>query len=344
MTISSFFRQEIARGKRSLAFLSCLHLAAGLLTIAGAFCTAQILSCATFGTLRETFTEKAVPLFGVLLFVVLGKWMLDVPERQLRGRLRLDAQERLRRRIHDALFARSPLALSPATGGELLGLACEGVDRLQGIYEKTLPVLLGIAVRMPLFLIALALADPWTGLLALVTLPIAPFLLYLIGRVTKERSTREWHAMMKMGSAFAELLRTIPMLKLFEREQAEAARVEKTSDAFTRAALSVLETAFVSAFALELITTLSIALIAVSLGFRLIGGEIAFAPAFFALLLAPEFYAPLAAGGTSFHAGMEAVSALKPMLHFIDEAESVQTQEVAQEKTGDALRFDSVTC
>ena len=73
MTISSFFRQELARRKRSLAFLSCLHLAAGLLTIAGAFCTAQILSCATFGTLRETFTEKAVPLFGVLLFVVLGK-------------------------------------------------------------------------------------------------------------------------------------------------------------------------------------------------------------------------------------------------------------------------------
>ena len=344
MTISSFFRQELARRKRSLAFLSCLHLAAGLLTIAGAFCTAQILSCATFGTLRETFTEKAVPLFGVLLFVVLGKWMLDVPERQLRGRLRLDAQERLRHRIHDALFARSPLALSPATGGELLGLACEGVDRLQGVYEKTLPVLLGIAVRMPLLLIALALADPWTGLLALVTLPIAPFLLYLIGRVTKEHSTREWQAMMKMGSAFAELLRTIPMLKLFEREQAEAARVEKTSDAFTRAALSVLETAFVSAFALELITTLSIALIAVSLGFRLIGGEIAFAPAFFALLLAPEFYAPLAAGGTSFHAGMEAVSALKPMLHFIDEAESVQTQEFAREKSNDAMRFDGVTC
>ena len=344
MTISSFFRQEIARGKRSLALLACLHLATGLLTIAGAFCTAQILACAINGTLHDVFTEKAVPLFGVLLFVVLGKWMLDVPERQLRGRLRLDAQERLRRRIHDALFARSPLALSPATSGELLGLACEGVDRLQGVYEKTLPVLLGIAVRMPLSLSPLALADPRTGLLALVTLPIAPFLLYLIGRVTKERSTREWHAMMKMGSAFAELLRTIPMLKLFEREQAEAARVEKTSDAFTPAALSVLETAFVSAFALELITTLSIALIAVSLGFRLIGGEIAFAPAFFALLLAPEFYAPLAAGGTSFHAGMEAVSALKPVLHFIDEVESVQTQEVAREKSNDAMRFDGVTC
>ena len=345
MTISSFFRQEIARGKRSLTFLSCLHLAAGLLTIAGAFCTAQILSCAINGTLHEAFTEKAVPLFGVLLFVVLGKWGLDVPERQLRGRLRLDAQERLRRRIHDALFARSPLALSPATGGQLLGLACEGVDRLQGVYEKTLPVLLGIAVRMPLFLVALAFSDPWTGLLALVTLPIAPFLLYLIGRVTKERSTREWHAMIKMGSAFAELLRAIPILKLFERERAEAARVEKTSDAFTRAALSVLETAFVSAFALELITTLSIALIAVSLGFRLIGGEIAFAPAFFALLLAPEFYAPLAAGGTSFHAGMEAASALRPVLQFVAEAESrMQTRKVAQEKTGDALRFGGVTC
>ncbi len=344
MTISSFFRQELARGKRSLAFLSCLHLAAGLLTIVGAFCTAQILSCAINGTLHEAFTEKAVPLFGVLLFVVLGKWGLDVPERQWRGRLQLDAQERLRHRIHDALFARSPLALSPATGGQLLGLACEGVDRLQGVYEKTLPVLLGIAVRMPLFLVALALADPWTSLLALVTLPIAPFLLYLIGRVTKERSTREWHAMMKMGSAFAELLHTIPMLKLFERERKAAARVEKTSDAFTRAALSVLKVAFVSAFALELITTLSIALIAVSLGFRLIGGEIAFAPAFFALLLAPEFYAPLAAGGTSFHAGMEAASALKPVLRFIDEVESVQTQEVAREKSNDAMRFDGVTC
>ena len=192
---------------------------------------------------------------------MLGKWGLDLPERNLRGRLLIDAQERLRHRIHAAFFARSPLALSPATGGELLGLSCEGADRLHGVYEKTLPVLLGIAVRMPLLLIALALADPWTGLLALITLPIAPFLLYLIGRVTKERSTREWNAMVKMGSAFAELLHAIPMLKLFQREQAEAARVAKASDAFTRAALSVLETAFVSAFALELITTLSIALI-----------------------------------------------------------------------------------
>ncbi len=354
MTISDFFRQELSRGKRTLARLACLHLFAGLLTILGAFCTAQILACAVDGTLHETFIEKAVPLFGVLLFVVLGKWGLDLPERNLRGRLLIDAQERLRHRIHAAFFARSPLALSPATGGELLGLSCEGADRLHGVYEKTLPVLLGIAVRMPLLLIALALADPWTGLLALITLPIAPFLLYLIGRVTKERSTREWNAMVKMGSAFAELLHAIPMLKLFQREQAEAARVAKASDAFTRAALSVLETAFVSAFALELITTLSIALIAVSLGFRLIGGEIAFAPAFFALLLAPEFYAPLAAGGTSFHAGMEAASALKPILKFIKESADLKifsrdsedklSQDEALEETGDAIRFDNVTC
>ena len=355
MTIPTFFRQQAAQGKWALVHLALLHAAASGLTIVGAFCTARILACAVAGT---SIDEKAVPLFGVLLFVVLGKLIVSLPKRCLRSRLMLAAEEQLRQKLHRALLDRSPLATDPATGGALLGLACEGIDRLHGVFEKTLPVLLDIAICMPMLLVVLALADPWTGVLALVTLPIAPFLLYLIGRVTKERSTREWQAMMRLGSAFAEMLHAIPMLKLFEREQAEAVRVEKTSDAFTRAALTVLETAFVSAFALELITTLSIALIAVSLGFRLIADEIAFEPAFFALLLAPEFYAPLAAGGTSFHAGMEAASALKPVLRFLDETKpapctkpsdglsscaSISTVADA-EKTKAALRFENVTC
>ncbi|MCI6283283.1 ATP-binding cassette domain-containing protein [Selenomonas sp.] len=361
MNIPPFLRQALAENRRALTSLALVKAAAGVLTVGGAFCTAHILAAVIDGTFA---IEKAVPLFLGLLFVVLGKALLVLPARRVQDRLMLDAEERVRARIHATLLARSPLALVPETGGQLVGLACESVGRLDGAFTTVLPAMIDLVVLVPLYLVVFACTDAWTALLALVTLPIAPFLLYLIGLVTKERSAQEYCAMMRMGKTFAELLRAIPMMKLFCRERAERERVAVASERFRVAALAVLRTAFVSAFALELITTLSIALIAVSLGLRLVAGSIGFEPAFFVLLLAPAFYAPLANGGTSFHAGMEAMEAWRAVKAFvIDDNEddtantSMDTTKNTQENKAhsdaahpddanarDTLSFDSVTC
>ena len=354
MHIPSFLRQSLAEHRWALAVLAFVKAATGILTVGGAFCTAHILATVIDGTFSM---EKAVPLFLGLLFVVLGKALLVLPARRVQDRLTLDAEERVRARIHDALLARSPLALVPETGGELVGLACESVGRLDRAFDTVLPAVIDLAVLIPLYLVVFACTDAWTALLALITLPIAPFLLYLIGLVTKERSAKEYRAMMRMSRTFAELLRAIPMMKLFCREHAERERVAVASERFRAAALAVLRTAFVSAFALELITTLSIALIAVSLGLRLVVGSIAFEPAFFVLLLAPAFYAPLANGGTSFHAGMEAMEAWRAVKAFVANDNDDGTTRTAQENkthadamhpddanASDTLSFNGVAC
>ena len=354
MHIPSFLRQSLAEHRWALAVLAFVKAATGILTVGGAFCTAHILATVIDGTFSM---EKAVPLFLGLLFVVLGKALLVLPARRVQDRLTLDAEERVRARIHDALLARSPLALVPETGGELVGLACESVGRLDRAFDTVLPAVIDLAVLIPLYLVVFACTDAWTALLALITLPIAPFLLYLIGLVTKERSAKEYRAMMRMSRTFAELLRAIPMMKLFCREHAERERVAVASERFRAAALAVLRTAFVSAFALELITTLSIALIAVSLGLRLVAGSIAFEPAFFVLLLAPAFYAPLANGGTSFHAGMEAMEAWRAVKAFVANDNDDGTTRTAQENkthadamhpddanASDTLSFNGVAC
>ena len=167
---------------------------------------------------------------------------------------------------------------------------------------------------MPCLLLAAFLVDPMTGLLMLVTVPIAPFLLYLIGRVTREASEAQWRAMNRFSAGLAEILRALPTLKLFARERAERQRVRGLSEDFAGAALRVLQLSFVSAFALELITTLAIAIIAVSIGLRLLYGQLTFSAAFFVLLLTPEFYQPLRLSGTAFHSGMIAHTAQTALL------------------------------
>ena len=343
MNIPSFVRQTLIANRKALADLALLKAAAGGLTVLGASCTAHILATVTGGSFSM---EKAVPFFTGLLFVVLGKSLLTIPARRVQNLCMLETEERIRRQVHESLLARSPLALVPETGGELQGLTCESVQWLDSAFTTVLPALVNLAVLLPLYLLVFAATDAWTALLAFITLPIAPFLLYLIGLVTKEQSAKEYRAMMRMGKTFAELLRAIPMMKLFCREREERARVATASDRFRTAALHVLRTAFVSSFALELITTLSIALIAVSLGLRLVADQMAFEPAFFVLLLAPEFYAPLAAGGTAFHACMEAGEALKHILCFVDDTsfQRSATLHDNKEATHAALTFYYVTC
>lgn len=291
-----------ARARRRLILTELLHALAVLGT-----CGAASLA------IDQVFLEKGslsttAPVL-LVLFVMLGAlhfiglWQSRL-QQSLSGAVRKDVREKLHARLlskegqTDQRFTR-----------ELLPLALESTDALDAWYTRVLPVVLGIAITMPCLLLAAFLVDPMTGLLMLVTVPIAPFLLYLIGRVTREASEAQWRAMNRFSAGLAEILRALPTLKLFARERAERQRVRGLSEDFAGAALRVLQLSFVSAFALELITTLAIAIIAVSIGLRLLYGQLTFTAAFFVLLLTPEFYQPLRLSGTAFHNGMMASTA-----------------------------------
>lgn len=291
-----------ARARRRLILTELLHA----LAVLGACGAANLAIDQVFlekGSLSTTAPVLLVlfVMLGALHFI--GLWQSRL-QQSLSGAVRKDVREKLHARLlskegqTDQRFTR-----------ELLPLALESTDALDAWYTRVLPVVLGIAITMPCLLLAAFLVDPMTGLLMLVTVPIAPFLLYLIGRVTREASEEQWRAMNRFSAGLAEILRALPTLKLFARERAERQRVRGLSEDFAGAALRVLQLSFVSAFALELITTLAIAIIAVSIGLRLLYGQLTFTAAFFVLLLTPEFYQPLRLSGTAFHSGMTAHTA-----------------------------------
>lgn len=296
-----------AQARRRLILTELLHA----LAVLGACGAASLAIDQVFlekGSLSTTAPVLLVlfVMLGALHFI--GLWQSRL-QQSLSGAVRKDVREKLHARLlskegqTDQRFTR-----------ELLPLALESTDALDAWYTRVLPVVLGIAVTMPCLLLAAFLVDPMTGLLMLVTVPIAPFLLYLIGRVTREASEAQWRAMNRFSAGLAEILRALPTLKLFARERAERQRVRGLSEDFAGAALRVLQLSFVSAFALELITTLAIAIIAVSIGLRLLYGQLTFTAAFFVLLLTPEFYQPLRLSGTAFHSGMIAHTAQTALL------------------------------
>lgn len=296
-----------ARARRRLILTELLHA----LAVLGACGAASLAIDQVFlgkGSLSTTAPVLLVlfVMLGALHFI--GLWQSRL-QQSLSGAVRKDVREKL----HARLLSREGQTDQRFTR-ELLPLALESTDALDAWYTRVLPVVLGIAITMPCLLLAAFLVDPMTGLLMLVTVPIAPFLLYLIGRVTREASEAQWRAMNRFSAGLAEILRALPTLKLFARERAERQRVRGLSEDFAGAALRVLQLSFVSAFALELITTLAIAIIAVSIGLRLLYGQLTFTAAFFVLLLTPEFYQPLRLSGTAFHSGMIAHTAQTALL------------------------------
>lgn len=338
-----FFLQTLLHNKAILAASALCEMGRALLIAAAAFLTAvvvddvfmQEMALAETAPVLLVTAPALLVLFLVLIFLYLLGFLLNYQQQELSYR----ARSLVREKLHEKIL--SSIGIKEQAGGEsiqmnnLLPLALEQVDALDLWFTKVLPVIFGLAIHLPILLIISAGTDPMTGLLMLITLPIAPFLLYLIGRVSREASEREWQKLTELSAGFAELLHTLPTVKLFRQEGRLTETVVSLSENFAQAALRVLQITFVSAFALELITTLSIAIVAVSIGLRLLYGQLTFFTAFFVLLVLPEFYQPLRQAGTAFHGGMTAYTAETSLAEFLYsrevKAEANPAKDLAQE-------------
>ena len=305
----SILLSAIRTQRHSVLMRAAIELLHGGLVVTAAWEAAVIVN--TVFMEHSGLTEAASDLL-MLFLCVLSMALLRLPksriEAQLSHRVRLSA----RTALHEAML------LHGRSSSGALTLTLERVDALDPFFHTVLPTMIAGAVLIPLILIVTAFADPLSALLFLVTLPIAPFLLFLIGKATRRASERQWDKMQSLTNGFGELVRAAMTLKIFRRIDAEGAHLAHMSHSFAEASLSVLRLAFVSAFALELITTLSIALIAVSIGLRLLDGMMTFQTAFFVLILAPLFYQPLREGGIAFHAAMDAKTAETALLPYVD--------------------------
>ena len=231
------------------------------------------------------------------------------------ARLSVKVQTSFRKKIHAQLFNRE------IASGELLTLIFDTVQALDEFFLKVAPQVASAIIFLPLFLICAAFVDWLTAIILLVTLPIAPVLLWLIGKATAEKNARAWAELQRLNGDFRELLTAITTLKMFGRIDAGATKIRAASEKSSAATLDVLKLAFVSSFALELITTLSIALVAVTLGLRLVAGGVEFQAALFLLLIAPEFFLPIRKFGVAFHIMISARSSLERLKNFLQTLE-----------------------
>lgn len=219
------------------------------------------------------------------------------------------AKTALRQRVVGHVLALGPAFVRGERSGELANTAVMGVEELDAWYSQYLPqVVLSMLVPL-LILVAAFIIDPLTGLILLLTAPLIPVFMMLIGHLASSLTQRQWRSLSHMSAHFLDVLQGLSTLKLFGRSQRQVATIERISDDFRRATLRVLRVAFLSALVLELVATLSTAVIAVEVGVRLLGGTIDFGRAFFVLLLTPEFYQPLRALGAKFHASMSGKAA-----------------------------------
>ena len=247
--------------------------------------------------------------FGINLFVILAcRIVLESYRVKKFNALSLNFQEDLRRKLHRQLFTKETQIVN---SGELLTLMFDTVEAFDDFFVRVLPNIFTIIILIPLILIVSLMIDPLTALIFLLTLPIAPFLLYLIGSAISQKNQRALIELTKLNFDFKELISAITTLKIFNQTERALEKLKETSAKSANNTLEVLKLAFMSAFALELITTLSIALIAVTIGLRLVDNSISFETALFLLVLAPEFYSPIRQIGAAFHAAVKAADSMR---------------------------------
>ncbi len=231
-----------------------------------------------------------------------------------------------------------PRWIASGTGVEVVSTATRGLDGLLPYFVRYLPTLLAAATVTPLALLLVLGLDTTSAIIALVTLPLVPIFMVLIGRMTSARSERSLATMRRLSARVLDLISGLPTLRGLGRAHGLAARVAELGDAHRRATMGTLRVAFLSGLVLELATTLSVALIAVSMGFRLAAGSIGIEVALAVLILAPEVYLPLRNVGTHFHASADGLAAADAVFALLDEPLPSHAGSAAPRLAGRSLR------
>jgi thiol reductant ABC exporter CydD subunit len=250
--------------------------------------------------------------------------------------LRLDL---VRGRLRDR-----PAALQGGASGETASAAVAGADALETTFARYVPQLV-LAVVVPVAVLALvAVLDPLSALLMLLTLPLIPVFMWLLGWLAERRARERWQAMALLSTHFLDVVRGLPTLRAFNRGRAQAERIEEVGDAYRRTTMETLRVAFLSGAVLELAATLAIALVAVTVGVRLVSGDIGFEPALTVLVLAPELYLPLRNLAAQFHANADGLAVSARLLDLIDEPATVASGALAPPSPASApIRFERVS-
>ncbi|MFD5346167.1 thiol reductant ABC exporter subunit CydD [Streptomyces anulatus] len=298
-----------------LAAVVALGLVGALLVIAQAMLIAEIVVGGFEGGL--TVTALRTPLL-LLAAVALGRALVAWLTELAAHRASAAVKSELRGRLLERAARLGPDWLTGQRTGSLVALATRGIDALDDYFARYLPQL-GLAVVVPVAVLARIVTEDWvSAAIIVVTLPLIPLFMILIGWATQSRMDRQWQLLSRLSGHFLDVVAGLPTLKVFGRAKAQAESIRTITSDYRRATLRTLRIAFLSSFALELLATLSVALVAVTIGMRLVHGELDLYTGLVVLILAPEAYLPIRQVGAQYHAAAEGLSAAEEIFTVLE--------------------------
>jgi ATP-binding cassette, subfamily C, bacterial CydCD len=304
---------------QSVRFQLSLTIGLGLIIGVLIIAQARALSSVIDRVFLQSTTLDQVwnALLGLLLIMIVRailSYASDVAA--FRAAARIKAQ--LRERLLDRLISLGPAYVQRERTGELINTVLEGIETLEAYFSQYLPQLI-LAALMPItILIFVFQIDLLSGVVLLLTGPLIPLFMILIGKAADALTRRQWKSLSWMSAHFLDVLQGLTTLKIFGRSRQQIETIAQVSHKFRDTTMNVLRVAFLSAFALEMIATISTAIVAVEIGLRLLSGQLQFDQALFVLVLAPDFYLPLRLLGTRFHAGMSGVAAAQRIFEVLE--------------------------
>jgi thiol reductant ABC exporter CydD subunit len=309
-----------ARATRTFLFVSVgLGVCSALLIVVQAWLLADVVAGAFLGGkgLAQMRTQLIV-LLGVVLARAVIAWAAELAASRSSAR----AKSQLRAALLERLAALGLDSSREQRTGELAILATRGVDALDGYFSLYLPQLF-LAVIVPLVVLAVVLFEDWlSALIIAATIPLIPLFMALVGATTRERMDRQLRTLERLAGHFLDVVAGLPTLKIFGRARAQAQAIAEITDRYRRSAISTLRVTFLSSLILELVATISVALVAVAIGLRLMDGQLDLRTALFVLVLAPEAYLPLRQLGANYHASAEGVAAAEQVFAVLEQQEA----------------------
>ncbi|MFD9142288.1 thiol reductant ABC exporter subunit CydD [[Kitasatospora] papulosa] len=333
---------RLLRYARATRFFLAAVVALGLVGAALVIAQAMLVAEVVVGGFEDGLSVAGLrtPLL-LLAAVALGRagvaWLTELAAYRASAAVKSELRGRLLERASDL----GPDWLGGQRTGSLIALATRGVDALDDYFSRYLPQL-GLAVVVPVAVLARIVTEDWvSAAIIVVTLPLIPLFMILIGWATQSRMDRQWKLLSRLSGHFLDVVAGLPTLKVFGRAKAQAESIRSITSQYRRATLKTLRIAFLSSFALELLATLSVALVAVTIGMRLVHGELDLYTGLVVLILAPEAYLPIRQVGAQYHAAAEGLSAAEEIFAVLEtEPVAGGSQDVPQQLR---LELDGVT-
>ena len=317
-----------------LASVALGVLGAGLVIAQAMLVAAIVVGCFQR---HDSVTVPLALLAAVSVLRGVVSWGTEVAAHRASARVKSQLREQLLARA----TALGPSWLAGQRSGELVTLATRGVDALDDYFARYLPQL-ALAVVVPVAVIARILFADWlSALIIVLTLPLIPVFMVLIGLATQSAMDRQWRTLGRLSHHFLDVVAGLPTLKVFGRAKAQADAIRKTTDQYRRATMRTLRLAFLSSLALELLATISVALVAVGIGMRLVDGSLDLSTGLLVLVLAPEAYLPIRQVGAHYHASVEGLAAAEQIFAVLETP--LPTPGTAEAPSTPEITFDDLT-